>query len=103
MHFNLAGSEPFSVKVELHIRVISQQAHRHRGVRDALADHEGGEPLPERVIVISRLPDGDLFRLPRFVGSDGNRLFGNARKVTPSRGSGILHQSDRVEFDNSRL
>ena len=70
MHLDFAGADAFSVKVELHVGMLGEQAHGHRRIGDALADHERCQPLAERIVMIAGLPDRDFFGLPCFVWAD---------------------------------
>lgn len=100
VHLHGAGADAFAVVIELHIGMISEQGHGHRGVHDAVCNHERREPLAERVVVKSGLPDRDLFCLPRFIGADRHGAGGDKGHVATTRGAGVLGDGDRVQVNH---
>ena len=66
MHLYRAGSESTPEVVELDVRVVSEQGHGDRGVREPLGNHQGGKTLAKGIVMGPGLPDGNLFRLPGF-------------------------------------
>jgi hypothetical protein len=66
MNLHITGADPAAIVVELDVGMVGQQRHRDRGIGNPFGDHEGGEALAERVVVLPCVPDGDLFGAPRF-------------------------------------
>ena len=81
MHFYRAAPKPAAEVVELHPRMVGEQAHGDCGISDAFRDHEGGEALAEGVIVGAGLPDRHFFRLPSLGRTDGDGLLWDHRNV----------------------
>ena len=57
MHFHFTRSEAAPEVVELHVRMVGKQRHRDRRIDNAPRDHEGGEALAERIVVMAGVPD----------------------------------------------
>ena len=102
MHLHVADAEPEAVEVEDDLsRVLGEQRHRHAAVRDLLRDHERGETLSERIVVVARMPDRDTLGLPGFIRTDGDRRGGHVLHRSAAGGSRILDQRDRMKFDDA--
>ena len=43
MHFRVASADTAAQEAELHVGVIGQQRHRHRGIGQALGNHQAGQ------------------------------------------------------------
>ena len=96
------SSNPAAEVVELHVRMIGQQRHRHGRVDDPLGDHQRRQPLAERVVVLAGMPDGHLLRLPGLDRSDGDRLGRHQRDVAAAAGARVLRDRQRVQVDDAR-
>src|SRR5688500_1485841 len=66
MHLGLYRAQSAAVVVEMDVRMVGQERHRHGRVDDSLGDHQGGKPHAERVVVVAGVPDADPLGLPRF-------------------------------------
>lgn len=102
VHLDGTGSNAAAVIIELHIWVIGEQRHRHRGVGDALRDHQRSQPLSKRVVMCTGMPDAYLLRLPSLDRANGNRTLWDHTNVAAARGARVLGESDRVQFDDAR-
>ena len=76
MHLDSAAAQARPEEVELDIRMVGEQAHRNRRIRDLLGEHQGGKSHAEGVVMAASLPDGDLVSLPGLNGADGCGLRG---------------------------
>src|SRR5258707_10231251 len=72
VHFDVAGTDAGAEEIELDVRMIGQERHRHRGIRNLLGNHQCGKPLTEWIVVSASLPNRDLLRFPGFQWSNGN-------------------------------
>ena len=99
MHLHFADSEPVTVEVEDHFTgVFGEQGHGHGTVRDLLGDHECGKSLPEGIVMVTGMPDGDSFRFPGFFGTHCHSGRGNILHGSAAGGTGILDQGDGMQF-----
>src|ERR1700729_1078221 len=90
MHRDFTTAEPSHVVVKLDIWMVGQQRHRHRGVGHTLRNHQSGQTLTERIVMISGLPDRDFFCFPGFHWTHSDRLSRNERNVSAPAGPGVL-------------
>ena len=102
VHHHITHADPRAIVVKLHVRMIRQERHGNRGVRDFFGDHEAGQSLAERIVVHAGVPDGDFFGLPRLDRADGDGLRGNERDIPPAGGPRILRDGQRMEIDDAR-
>jgi hypothetical protein len=81
--------------------MLGQQGHRYGRVNNALGDHESSEPLAERVIVSSRMPDGNLLGFPRFHRTYRDGFDRDQSDVASSTGASVLSDCQRVKLHNT--
>ena len=98
MHLHFADTESGTVEVKDHIIVLGQQRHRNGTVGDLLGDHECGQAHTEGVVVMTGMPDGDAVAHPGFLRTDGEGTGRNILNSTAAGGTGILDQSDGMQF-----
>src|SRR4051812_34959211 len=64
VHLDFATADAFAIKIELDVRMVGQQRHGDRTIREFIGDHPGGQALAEGIVVHPGLPDGDFLCFP---------------------------------------
>ena len=101
MHFNLASANAVAIEIELHVGMVGEQRHRNGGVRNSFGNHQGGQPQAKWIVMVPRVPNGNLFRFPRFDRANRNGFTRHPGNVSSAGSAGILHQSHRMQIDHA--
>lgn len=88
-------------QVEDDVVVLSEDRHRHAGIHDALAEHEGRQPNAETVVVMPRMPERKaLGAAEHFVRADGDGLAGNQPFLAGTGMPRVLSDGPGVQVDD---
>ena len=96
VHLHVAGPDPAAEEIKLHIGMLGEEGHGDSGVHDALGDHQSGQPLAERVVVVPGMPDGDLLSLPGLHWAYADGLGWDQGDVSTAGGASVLRDRQRV-------
>src|SRR5579885_1593266 len=98
VHLCLTTADAVAIEVELDVGMIGQQQHRDRAVGDSFGDHQSGEPLAKRIVMVAGVPDRDLLRLPGLRRADRDRARRDERDIAAAGGARILSDGQRVQI-----
>ena len=76
--------------MKVDVRVVREKRHRDARIWEPLRDHQGTEPQPERIVMVARMPDRDLFGLPCFARADGGGFGWHQRDIAAAARAGVL-------------